>query len=112
MLPKIGSLLKKSAAARFSRILGSLLEHGVPVVTALDIAKSIIGNRVLSGIITQAEIEVQQGGELGRALEQHRAFPLLATQMIKVGEKAVPWKKCWNAPPPFMKKRWIPPLRP
>ncbi len=88
MLPKIGTLLKKSAAARFSRILGSLLEHGVPVLTALDIAKSIIGNRVLSGIITQAEIEVQQGEELGRALEQHRAFPPLATQMIKVGEKS------------------------
>ena len=73
MLPKIGTLLKKSAAARFSRILGSLLEHGVPVLTALDIAKSIIGNRVLSAIITQAETEVQQGGELGHALEQHRA---------------------------------------
>ena len=104
MLPKIGSLLKKSAAARFSRILGSLLEHGVPVLTALDIAKSIIGNRVLSGIITQAEIEVQQGGELGRALEHHRAFPPLATQMIKVGEKSCTLEKMLERTATFYEK--------
>jgi general secretion pathway protein F len=104
MLPKIGSLLKKSAAARFSRILGSLLEHGVPVLTALDIAKSIIGNRVLSGIITQAEIEVQQGGELGHALEQHRAFPPLATQMIKVGEKSGTLEKMLERTATFYEK--------
>jgi len=104
MLPKIGTLLKKSAAARFSRILGSLLEHGVPVLTALDIAKSIIGNRVLSGIITQAEIEVQQGGELGRALEQHRAFPPLATQMIKVGEKSGTLEKMLERTATFYEK--------
>jgi len=104
MLPKIGTLLKKSAAARFSRILGSLLEHGVPVLTALDIAKSIIGNRVLSGIITQAEIEVQQGGELGHALEQHRAFPPLATQMIKVGEKSGTLEKMLERTATFYEK--------
>jgi len=104
MLPKIGSLLKKSAAARFSRILGSLLEHGVPVLTALDIAKSIIGNRVLSGIITKAQAEVQQGGELGLALEQHRAFPVLATQMIKVGEKSGTLEKMLERTASFYEK--------
>ncbi|SMC58904.1 general secretion pathway protein F [Desulfocicer vacuolatum DSM 3385] len=104
MLPKIGSLLKKSAAARFSRILGSLLEHGVPVLTALDIAKSIIGNKVLSGIVTQAETEVQQGGELGRALEQHSAFPPLATQMIKVGEKSGTLEKMLERTAAFYEK--------
>ncbi len=104
IIPKIGSLLKKSAAARFSRILGSLLEHGVPVLTALDIAKSIIGNRVLSKIITQAEAEVKQGGELGRALEQHGAFPLLATQMIKVGEKSGTLEKMLERTATFYEK--------
>ena len=104
MLPKIGSLLKKSAAARFSRILGSLLEHGVPVLTALDIAKSIIGNKVLSAIITKAQAEVKQGGELGLALEQHRAFPVLATQMIKVGEKSGTLEKMLERTAAFYEK--------
>ncbi len=104
MLPKIGSLLKKSAAARFSRILGSLLEHGVPVLTALDIAKSIIGNRVLFNIITKAQVEVRQGGELGLALEQHRAFPILATQMIKVGEKSGTLEKMLERTAAFYEK--------
>lgn len=87
-IPRLGSLVKKTATARFARVLGSLLQHGVPVLTALSIARSVIGNRVLSDSVTLAEEAVQQGGELGAALEQHRAFPPLATQMIKVGEKS------------------------
>ena len=87
-LPHVGGLLKKSATARFTRILGSLLEHGVPVLPALNIAGNIISNRVLRTIIRHAATQVQQGGELGRALERHQSFPALATQMIKVGEKS------------------------
>lgn len=103
-IPKIGALLKKSAAARFTRILGSLLEHGVPVLTALEIAKSIIGNRVLAAIVTLAEAEVREGGELGPALEQHQAFPPLATQMIKVGEKSGTLEKMLERTASFYEK--------
>jgi len=87
-LPKIGELLQKLAAARFSRILGSLLENGVPMLTALDIAKTTTGNRVIIKIISEASTMVEQGGDLGQALERSRAFPHLSVQMIKVGEKS------------------------
>lgn len=85
-LPVIGGLLKKIIAARFARTLGSLLENGVPMLTALNITKSIAGNRVFHELISKACDAVEQGGELGEILGQSKFFPYLASQMIKIGE--------------------------
>ncbi|RLC04852.1 MAG: type II secretion system protein GspF [Deltaproteobacteria bacterium] len=85
-LPMIGPLLKKLIAARFTRTLGSLLDNGVPMLTALDITKSIAGNRVIYDLISKACDTVEQGGELGEVLGQSDDFPYLASQMIKIGE--------------------------
>ncbi|MBF0379180.1 MAG: type II secretion system F family protein [Desulfamplus sp.] len=94
-IPKIGKMIKKSAVARFSRILGSLLANGVPMLTALDISRNTAGNSVIKNRISIAAEAVKQGGELGNALESSKefpsssnAFPPLAIQMIKVGEKS------------------------
>jgi general secretion pathway protein F len=85
-LPVIGGLLKKIIAARFARTLGSLLENGVPMLTALNITKSIAGNRMFHELISKACDAVEQGGELGEILGQSKFFPYLASQMIKIGE--------------------------
>ncbi len=85
-MPVTGGLLKKIIAARFTRTLGSLLENGVPMLTALNITKSIAGNRVLYDLILKACDTVEQGGELGDVLGRSSAFPSLASQMIKIGE--------------------------
>ena len=85
-LPVIGTLLKKIIAARFTRTLGSLLENGVPMLTALNITKSIAGNMVMYELISKACDTVEQGGELGEVLDRSNAFPYLASQMIKIGE--------------------------
>ncbi|WP_022663769.1 type II secretion system inner membrane protein GspF [Desulfospira joergensenii] len=85
-LPITGNLLKKLIAARFTRTLGSLLDNGVPMLTALDITKSIAGNRVVYELILKASDKVEQGGELGEVLGRSKEFPYLASQMIKIGE--------------------------
>ena len=85
-LPIIGPLLKKLIAARFTRTLGSLLDNGVPMLKALNITKSIAGNRVIYDLISTACEKVEQGGELGEVLSRSKAFPYLASQMIKIGE--------------------------
>lgn len=87
-VPKMGKMIKKNAVARFSRILGSLLANGVPMLTALDIARNTTGNSVIKNRITMAAESVKQGGDLGNALDGSREFPPLAIQMIKVGEKS------------------------
>lgn len=87
-LPVSGSLTRQLIASRFSRTLGSLLDNGVPLLTALDITKTISGNRVIAELIEKSADTVEQGGSLGSVLEKNSAFPDLAAQMIKVGEKS------------------------
>lgn len=88
LTPKLGDLLKKISAARFSRILSSLLANGVPMMTALGISRATAGNRVISAIISRVSKQVEQGGELGVSLGAESVFPTLAVEMIKIGEKS------------------------
>jgi general secretion pathway protein F len=85
-LPVAGGLIRKMIAARFTRTLGSLLENGVPLMTALSIARRIAGNRVISDLIAGAAERVEQGGTLGVSLSANPYFPSLAARMIQVGE--------------------------
>ncbi len=84
--PLIGPLIRKITAARFSRTLGSLLENGVPLLSALQITRAVAGNQVVSDLIHDAARHVEEGGALGNILSQSRAFPSLAGQMVMVGE--------------------------
>jgi len=88
MIPVAGGLVVKLASARFSRTLGSLLAHGVPLMTALDITRNVTGNLVISNLIQEAAEKVERGGQLGDALAGNRVFPKLAVQMIRIGEKS------------------------
>ncbi|MCP3871734.1 MAG: type II secretion system protein GspF, partial [Desulfobacteraceae bacterium] len=85
-LPIIGMLLQRLIAVRFSRTRGSLLVSGVPMLSALNITKSIAGNVVFFKLISNAYDTVEQGGELGEVLSSSPAFPSLASQMIRIGE--------------------------
>ncbi|MGD9685403.1 MAG: type II secretion system inner membrane protein GspF [Desulfobacter sp.] len=87
-LPVSGNLTRQLIASRFSRTLGSLLDNGVPLLTALGITRTISGNRVIAELIEKCAQTVEQGGSLGSVLEKNSAFPDLAAQMIKVGEKS------------------------
>jgi len=87
-LPVAGNLIQKLITARFARTLGSLLENGIPMLTALKISRSIASNQAVSDLIESAADRVEQGQELGRILAESRYFPRLAAQMIQVGEKS------------------------
>jgi len=87
-MPFIGSLSRKYAVARFSRTLGSLLENGVPLLSALEIVKNIVGNVIIAETVETAAQEVERGHGLGKALEASQAFPHLSVQMIQVGEQS------------------------
>lgn len=87
-LPLFGSLVKKMAAARFARTLGSLLDNGVSMLPALGIVQNIVGNTHLADVVAQSATEVSKGKGLGKALDVPNTFPPLATQMIQVGEQS------------------------
>jgi general secretion pathway protein F len=87
-LPAVGALVRKMAVARFSRTLGSLLENGVVLLSALEIVKNVVGNVLLADAVAAAAREVGKGQGLGNALSASRVFPDLPIQMISVGEQS------------------------
>ncbi|MCG6907841.1 MAG: type II secretion system inner membrane protein GspF [Desulfobacteraceae bacterium] len=87
-LPAVGALVRKMAVARFSRTLGSLLENGVVLLSALEIVKNVVGNVLLADAVAAAAREVGKGQGLGNALAASRVFPDLPIQMISVGEQS------------------------
>jgi general secretion pathway protein F len=83
----VGDLVGKLETARLSRTLGTLLTNGVPLLSALSIARNVISNTVLRKDVTDATREVKTGGGLARNLSKAGRFPRLALQMISVGEE-------------------------
>ncbi|MFZ0241719.1 MAG: type II secretion system inner membrane protein GspF [Desulfobacterales bacterium] len=95
-LPVVGPLTQKLAVARFSRTLGSLLANGVSMLQAMDIAKNIAGNVVISDAVDIAAREVGQGQGLAKSLSATRVFPDLTVQMIQVGEQSATLESMLN----------------
>lgn len=87
-LPGFGSLTIKLAVARFARTLGTLLENGVTLLSALGIVKNIVGNRLIADSIETAANDVEKGNGLGKSLEASNLFPHISIQMIQIGEQS------------------------
>jgi len=87
-MPGLSFLTKKLAIARFSRTLGSLLENGVSMLPALEIAKNTADNVLISENVEEAAEEVGKGQPLATALAGKNIFPNLSIQMIQVGEQS------------------------
>lgn len=86
--PIVSPLLRKVYAARFTRTMSSLVNSGVPLLEAMDIAGESVDNLVIYEIISIAGEEVRTGESLSGALSGHDEIPKLVPQMIKVGEES------------------------
>lgn len=87
-VPIFGSLILMIGASRFTRTLSTLLRSGVPLLTALDITKNVLGNTVLIKVIDEARVMVKEGGNLAQPLKASGRFPPMVTHMIAVGERS------------------------
>jgi general secretion pathway protein F len=87
-MPIIGDINTKIAMARFGTTLGSLLQNGVPLLSALQIVRNVISNTLIAGVLDSAMEEIQAGKDLATPLGQSRWFPPMAIQMISVGEQS------------------------
>lgn len=86
-MPLFGDLIQKSSIARFSRTFGALTRSGVPILTSLEIVRDTSGNQVVANAIDAARLEIQQGGMISIALQKAAVFPVMAIQMISIGEE-------------------------
>jgi general secretion pathway protein F len=87
-MPIFGKLLKEMAVARFARTLGTLMNAGVPILNALGIVQSVVGNHVFATVVDAARDAVKEGKPIGDALRRSGHFPPMVCHMISVGEKS------------------------
>jgi general secretion pathway protein F len=87
-MPVFGTLIRMIAVSRFTRTFGTLLQSGVPTLTALDIVKSVVGNTVLANAIQMARENVREGEPIADPLRRSGLFPPVVVQMVAVGEKS------------------------
>jgi type II secretory pathway component PulF len=87
--PALGAVVSRFALVRFCRMLGTLLGAGVPMVTALKVAREAIGNQTLSDAVSTSIEEVQRGTSLARSLAAcPELFPPSVIEIIAVAEES------------------------
>ena len=87
-VPVLGNVIAHFALVRFTRMLGTLLGAGVPLVASLKVAKEAIGNQTLADTVSHAIEEVQRGTAMSKALATGgRLFPPSVIEMVAVAEE-------------------------
>ncbi len=87
-IPILGALNMKIAIARFGRTLGTLLQNGVPLLSALPIVRNIMNNTLVAEAIDNAVEQIESGESFATPLSQNHWFPPVAVQMISAGEQS------------------------
>jgi general secretion pathway protein F len=87
-LPVLGIMIKMINVSRFCSTLGTLMNSGVPILTALTIVKNLIPNVHMKDAVEKARISVSEGASIAAPLIQSGYFPALVTHMIKLGERS------------------------
>ena len=86
-IPVLGSLARQTEGARFARMLATLLANGVPMLSALGIARETMGNLALRDAVSRAAAAVKEGDRLSQALAREAALPEMALSLLRVGEE-------------------------
>lgn len=86
-VPAIGPVLRKSAIARFSRTLGTLLQSGIQILDAIALSAKAAGNSALEKELSPVMDGVRKGRGVALPIAESGAFPKLAVHMLTVGEE-------------------------
>lgn len=87
-MPLTGAIFHKILLARFSHTLGTLLGSGVPLLTALEIAKRVVHSGPMAEAVEKTRGDVAEGKSLAGTLSESGLFPPFVIQMISVGEQS------------------------
>lgn len=88
-IPGVGTAMARFALVRFSRMLGTLVGAGVPLIASLTVAREAVGNQTLTDALDGAIRDVQEGASLARSLSQcPQLFPASVVEMVSVAEES------------------------
>jgi len=87
-IPIFGKLLLLVAVSRFASTLSTLLSSGVPILSAMNIVRSVVDNVVLQDVLESVRESVSEGQSIAIPLRKSEQFPPLVTHMIAIGERS------------------------
>ncbi|MBX9409579.1 type II secretion system F family protein [Pseudomonas baetica] len=87
-LPLVGTMMYKSAVARFARTLSTTFAAGVPLVEALESVAGATGNVVFKRAVLRIRQDVSTGMQLNFSMRATGVFPSMAVQMTAIGEES------------------------
>jgi type II secretory pathway component PulF len=85
--PIFGRVVRLNLYGQFARTLCTLLQNGVPVLTALKITEQVIPNRIIKEAAAKTRDAVTDGKTLAQPLAQSKVFPQLMVDLVKIGEE-------------------------
>ena len=94
--PVFGSIINRMIIARFGRTLGSLLQSGVTLISALQIVRNVVNNILIAEVIDNAIDQIKEGTSLSDPLSKSKLIPPVVVQMIAVGEQSGELEKMLN----------------
>ena len=83
----IGSLLRKTVVARFTRTLGTLIAAGVPILEAITITKETSGSWVFERALGNVHDSIREGETFAGPLREAKVCDSIVVNMIDVGEE-------------------------
>jgi general secretion pathway protein F len=86
-MPIFGRVNRLVAVSRFCRTLSTLLDSGVPILSAIKIVETVVGNDVIAEAVGKVGDNIREGQSIAGPLKASGQFPPLVTHMITIGEK-------------------------
>jgi type IV pilus assembly protein PilC len=87
-MPLFGKVNNKIATSSFTRTFGILISSGVPLMQSIAISSDIVGNKYIKSALDGAGEQIKKGHSIGDTLAETGIFPLMMTQMVKIGEES------------------------
>jgi type II secretory pathway component PulF len=87
-IPVVKSVVEKYEMAKFARTLGTLMDNGVPVLTALRITAETMGNVIIRDEVALIHTGVTEGESMSESLRNTKHFPPMVISMFAVGEES------------------------
>lgn len=85
--PIFGKVVRLNLFGQFARVLATLLQNGVPVLTALKITEQVMPNRLVKEAVAKTREAVTDGKTLAQPLARSKIFPQLMVDLVKIGEE-------------------------
>ncbi len=87
-IPVVGKIVRRFYYSTMARTLGSLLESGVPLLTALDMTGRVLNHTLFEKVFENAARDVTEGGDLSKSFAASGALPGMVVYMTSIGEKS------------------------